>query len=874
MDINDVPTLLEKANSLLQKGDMNESLAIYDSALALAPTNKESLVGKAEVLSRLSRSAEAARYLDYATRNYPDDEKIWYFMGTTALAAGQGDLATRAFSNYQRLVGASTDNFLNLAAASYLNMDGDQAKSFVELALLEDPHNQGAKLWQQKLADIKDKQSLLVDVGRAHCRAKRFEQGLELFTQALELKDSFSARLYTGRAFSALKRFEQAIPHLQAALEMELDNQEVMNDLAMAYRFADQKQQAEQVYDRILELNSSNTNALLGKGQLLFQANNMETALENVNQAINTAPIRPDAWLLKAQLLQTQENLCEARLSADRAINMSMSSPVSWAVGANILLSDHKRALSDLYMTMARHLNRSQQETNHQLSGDGLEEVSAEVGDLDAFLLDHTEYMHAYHDRAAIYEALDELDRSLYYLDIITQKWPEEEDERLICRRGVMLLNLGRHREAQDCFQKALEAYPESEAVQQGLTIAKERLSEEVDEKHLRLIEDGLAHCKERRFKEGLELFTQALELKDSFFVRLYMGRALSALNQYEEAISCLQAAQEMEPEDLDVMIDLAVAHVLTDQKQKAEQIYDKVLNMNSENTDALLGKGQLLLVHGKLKDSQEHIEKAIKIAPSRRGAWLLKAQLLRKQGDLNEARLSVDHAIALNPRSLAGWTLGVVILQACGEQALANRYLTIVRQLDPSKPEAGTEVSRGDLKEVSTEMAELDAIISEHPEYVHAYRDRVDIYETLGEFDRSLYYLDAVLQKWPDEGGNEQIICKRGVILLNLGRFHEAQACFQQALDINPQSNMAQQGLTIATERLSQTLAQAIDKHLQLVDVGINHYQEKRFKESLQVLSQALELGDSLPPRLYMGRAFSALNQYEEAIAHFQAAL
>ena len=475
---DELPAILERGEALLRAEDTDGALAEYDGALALDPKSKVALVGKAEVLLRLDRPEEASRYLNYAARHHPDDPAVWYFLGTTAVAAGQGELAVTAFTNHQRLTGASAESFLNLAVASYFNLDLDRAKNFVELALLEDPQHDAAQSWQQRLEDITDEHSLLVDVGCTRCREGRFEQGLVFFQQALELKDSFPAHLYAGRALLSLDRYAEGISHLQAALEMEPDDIEAMTDLATACLLEGQETQAEQLYDRILELDADNIDALLAKGQMLLGVDSLEASRNCVEHALEIDSSRPKAWLLKGQLFQKGGDPEVARLCADHAIALELDSLVAWMVGAEMLQACGEGYLASLYTAKARRLHAGHEEIHSVPPSEDLTEVSQEVAELAAFVSQHPDYLHAFRDRAVIYDAVDMLDRALHYLDVIRERWREQEDEQLVCLRGVVLLNLGRLEEAKQDFEQALEINPESAVAQQAMALAEERLAQ------------------------------------------------------------------------------------------------------------------------------------------------------------------------------------------------------------------------------------------------------------------------------------------------------------------------------------------------------------------------------------------------------------
>ena len=830
MAVQKIQDLLKKADAFIQDGNTMEGIKLYDAILAQSPKDKEALVGKAKAMIRTNRTGEALGYLEYASGSY-DDHVIWNLLGTVALASGKSELAMKAFSNYQRLEGASASTYVNLSIASYLGLDIEKAKQYIELALLEDKGNAEAGYWQQKFESIKNKKEMLIDIGKIHCKEGRYKQGIAVFTEALEIGESSSVHLFLGRAYIATGQLADAILHLDVALKKKPKDLEIMADLATAYYLDSKKKEAELLYDRILELDPDNVEALLGKGRLLVESKEYKGALKYyIEPVIAEVPSHPEAWLLKAQLFERKGDLYEGRVCADHAIALEPHAAAGWAVGATIAKGAGDKGLAALYFAMVNRLSNGASQTK-SITLEPLQEIKQETADLHNFVAEHPAYIFAYTDRVSVYEILHIPGRSVFILDALWQKYPNMETHDLMCKRGALLINMGEFQNARASFARALEINPENEAAKQGLSIVS-RTEENAIKNHQRMIEAGAALCQERKYEEGLKLFNQALALFDSVLARLYIGRALMALNRHQEAIPHLLTALKMEPNNPDLkadiakiherhlklveegktryyegkfqeglqlfsqalqlgesfpatlymgktlaavnkhdqampylrtaldrepdnkeaMIELAASYMSTDQKRQAEQLYDRILNLDEKNVDALLGKSRLLMEAGKVGTAHDHIDQALMTVPNQPAPWLLKAQLYHKQNNLREARLCADHAIALNVKKAVGWMVGSAILQTSSEKFLASRYLAMAGNLsNPGPRKDGVSAQAGSLKSIATEAAELDAFIVERPVYLHAYSDRAAIYEAIGELDRARYYNDnyiAVLKK------------------------------------------------------------------------------------------------------------------------------
>lgn len=471
---DELQPLLEMGGVLLEGGDGQGSLAAYDAALALAPTNQQALAGKAQCLLALGRREEAVRYLDHAARHHQDDPALWRLLGVASLAAGQGAKAAESFARLQRLAGASVETYLGLAVSHFYAMDREHALSYVDLALLESPESSEAQAWKENLGRLRDKSSLLIGVGRSHCRAGRYSQGLDLFKQAVELKDTAEARLYLGKALLALGQPDEAGIHLRVALDKDPDNQEALLGMAAVFSLLNQPSEALHLLDQVLAVNPDDVDALLGKSESLLSSNKLAEAAKNVERALQLAPSDSEAWMLRAKVTLALGKVVETRVYVDHSICLDIESPRMWQAGGVVLQSSKDKALSALYCAMAgRPLRRGSVVRSIGPSTE-LGDVSTEAALLGAFVSAHPECSQAYQERATIYEALGELDRSLYYLELMLESRPDDLD--VLCQHGGTLLSLRRYRDAAKSFQRALDIDPGNERASKGAAIAREGL--------------------------------------------------------------------------------------------------------------------------------------------------------------------------------------------------------------------------------------------------------------------------------------------------------------------------------------------------------------------------------------------------------------
>lgn len=468
MSKSDTPSLLQIAESLLRDGDAEGALHVYGDVLALSPREGDALIGKGRALVALNRDAQAIRFLERATELQPGSAVAWMLLGTAALGAGDGEIAGRAFSTLQNLGIEPAENYLNLARAAYYSLDVDASRDYIQLSLAEDPKNEQALAWQQALDSLNSHAAFLIDVGRSHCRRKRFEQGLNLFTKALAEEDTYDGHLYGGRALLALGRHNEAVVELQKGSALRPDDTTVLKDLAMALALDGKGSEADETYDRILAAEPDSVEALVGKANLAV-AQETDALSQLVDRLLKLAPERPETWILQGWRLKAEGQRVRARLSAERGIARNVFSAEGWVAAAGLLDELGHIALARMCQEKALFEASGQTPEEQPRDAASLPGIDDESAALDALELQPTEMVEALQNRAIMYAALGELKRGLHYLDMALTRFPRLETEELQRHRGVILNRLGETDRAREAFSRALEIDSSSNTAQDYL---------------------------------------------------------------------------------------------------------------------------------------------------------------------------------------------------------------------------------------------------------------------------------------------------------------------------------------------------------------------------------------------------------------------
>jgi tetratricopeptide (TPR) repeat protein len=171
--------------------------------------------------------------------------------------------------------------------------------------------------------------------------------------------------------------------------------------------------------------------------------------------------------------------------------------------------------------------------------------------------------------------------------------------------RGTALANLGKHQQAIECFDKAIEINPNDVNIWNSKGTAFHYLS---------------------KYQQAIECFDKAIEVNpndaDAWSAK---GHSLNNLKKYHHAIECFDKAIEINPNDADAWYSKGVAFDYLIKHTEAIECYEKALAINPDQVCAWYGKGGAFRKVGKHKEAIECYEKALAINPEDALAWYSK---------------------------------------------------------------------------------------------------------------------------------------------------------------------------------------------------------------------------------------------------------
>ncbi len=286
-------------------------------------------------------------------------------------------------------------------------------------------------------------------------------------------------------------------------------------------------------------------------------------------------------------------------------------------------------------------------------------------------------------------------------------------------------------------------------------------------------LQSAFSHIGVQEYDEAIEILSQ--EIENGHDLRYaYRGEGIAYLGKgmYEESIAAFEQALSLSngiltDMDFDINYYLATAYYRMGNIDEAVRIYDAILKLRPEETDAMY----------------------------------LRGVLYAEQGRADEAKLSFDKCIALDPENYVRLIRIYEILSDNGYQETGLQYLK-------------TALETGDKKMTDFEKGQISFYLEDY-ESARTYLERAKdtegfgavlflgkTYEILGDYN----YAVSVYSSYINAGGNSpEIYNEMGLCYLKTGNSEDALASFRAAMKIpdNPMLQTLKYNEIVACERI-----------------------------------------------------------------------
>ncbi|WOL03503.1 hypothetical protein Cni_G12223 [Canna indica] len=381
------------------------------------------------------------------------------------------------------------------------------------------------------------------------------------------------------------------------------------NILRSRNKFAD----AQVLYESVLEKDSTNVEALVGKGSCLQMQNHLREAFGCFTEAIKLDPSNACALTHCGVIYKDEGHLSEAAESYQKALKADPS---------------YKSAAECLAVVL------TDLGTSLKLAGNTDEGIQKYF---EAIKID-SHYAPAYYNLGVVYSEMLQYDLALSCYEKAVLARPLYAEA--YCNMGVIYKNRGDLEAAIACYERCLTVSPNFEIAKNNMAIALTDLGTKVKL-------DG-------DINQGVEYYKKALFYNWHYADAMYnLGVAYGEMLKFDMAVVFYELALHFNPHCAEACNNLGVIYKDRDNLDKAVECYQMALSIKPNFSQSLNNLGVVFTVQGKMDAAAIMIEKAIIANPTYAEAYNnLGWVLYRDVGNIGLAIEAYERCLQIDPDS------------------------------------------------------------------------------------------------------------------------------------------------------------------------------------------------------------------------------
>jgi len=435
-----------KAHQTLEQ--YGEALNAYNRAIKIDPNLFDAFLNKARIFLQIDMPIESIRAADRAIKLNLINSEAWTIKGIALIKLGDFKNAIDALDNAIRIDPENGESLCYKGVALTRLEKYEDALKLFNRALKKD-YEIGDELYNKNMAfDFWLHKAIAMSNAEF---GYGYHQALEAFEKAIEINPrSAEAQLYKANAVSEHGFWGNAINEYDIALEINPQSTEALIQKGFLYQKLSEYDMAISCYDKAIEIDPSSYIAYFRKGEALDSKDNFEDAANNYNKAIQLSPKLAWAWYRKAGSLKAAKKYDEALSAYTKAIELSPKSSIAWKeMGMVLLIQNRKNEAMQAFNNAIELDAELSLEICRNLRINGHNEDALTI--LNNFPMNKQICLFredAYIEKGIVLRKLKRFEDAMKYLQV-------SNDEKFLCQRGYVLLDLGKYKEALELFRQA-----------------------------------------------------------------------------------------------------------------------------------------------------------------------------------------------------------------------------------------------------------------------------------------------------------------------------------------------------------------------------------------------------------------------------------
>jgi len=281
-DATQINPLIYKGLALYNQSNFTEALQYFDKALSIDPRNAEALNDKADALRKLGNNTEALKYYDKALDIDPKNPDALNDKGVAFENLGNNTEALKYYDKALDIDSRYIDSMNNKGIVSLNLKNYTKALKYFDEALGIDPNsllalsNKGLALtdlgnyeeatkYYDRVLDIDPKNPDALDnKGNVLRKLGNNAEALKYFNKALTIDPNhISALGHKGSILTNLGRYEEALIYYDKALKKDPNNVFTLSNKAINLNDLGRYEEAQAIYNKLLGSNASSPSTTL-----------------------------------------------------------------------------------------------------------------------------------------------------------------------------------------------------------------------------------------------------------------------------------------------------------------------------------------------------------------------------------------------------------------------------------------------------------------------------------------------------------------------------------------------------------------------------------------------------------------------------------
>lgn len=450
-----------------------------------------------------------------------------------------------------------------------------------------------------------------------------------------------------------------------------------------AGRFAE----AVQIYQKILQADPDNADALNLMGNLACELGDADLAISFISRASQLFPGNA-AYLISLGMAYRAKRLFDLSLACySRVLEIQPDSPSAYFGAGNTQQSQGQLDDAAKSFAKALELNPDFIEARYNLAN--LEKSSGKyseaIDNYKTVVTEKPDFADAYHNMgSALYELgrLDEARAS--YESALKGNLPETHNNI-----GIIYFDQGRFDQALTCYKQAIAVKPDYAEAYNNMGTALRKVGKPQESfaafaEAIRLIPDyAIAHLNlgdllmdEGSANEAASHYENAISSAPGMALAHFnLGVARSRQNNMQSACTCFEKAIACRPDYVDAIYNLGVVNGHLMRLAEAERCYRKVLSLDPDNVNAHINLSAILMEDGRMLEANEHID----FAYSRQNLFEKYSPTANKTVlilfDAGKGNLNLSHLVSEKTNNIIDW----MIEYATDDQAIELPHYDLV---------------------------------------------------------------------------------------------------------------------------------------------------------------------------------------------------